>query len=153
MNAREKKLLERKIYRILKESMYEGFMGEKNDSAKEQKNDIGVGSSRLNPDDGRRTKRASKEVEKKGLKMLRDDKVNMAAFARELWPEKDEDSARSEISKKVKGKDANGKPYHFTEEEMNTIANIDNTVIDKISESKLTSMISESIRKHLNKRF
>lgn len=153
MNAREKKLLEEKIYRILKESMYEEFMGEEgNLNDKEQKDDAGVDSSRLNPDDGRRNKRASQEKEHEVIQWLKDDQENNAAVARELWPNKDEDAARSEFSKKVRGKDANGKSYSFDAKDVNRLYNIKNRFINKIDESKLTSMISESIKKHLTNR-
>ena len=37
----------------------------------------------------------------------------------ELWPDVDEDSARSEFSKKYRGEDANHKKYSFTDEEIN----------------------------------
>ena len=154
MNAREKKLLEDKIYRILKESMYEEFMGEEgNLNDKEQKDDAGVNSSRLNPDDGRRNKRASQEKEHEVIQWLKDDQENNAAVARELWPNKDEDAARSEFSKKVRGKDADGKPYSFDAKDVNRLYNIKNRFINKIDESKLTNMISESIKRHLDEGF
>lgn len=154
MNAREKKLLEEKIYRILKESMYEEFMGEEgNLNDKEQKDDAGVNSSRLNPDDGRRNKRASQEKEHEVIQWLKDDQENNAAVARELWPNKDEDAARSEFSKKVRGKDADGKPYSFDAKDVNRLYNIKNRFINKIDESKLTNMISESIKRHLDDGF
>ena len=153
MNAKEKKLLENKIYKILKESMYEQFMGEKGeyDNDKLQKNDIGVNSSRLKPDDGRRTKRSSREKEMNVIQWLKDDKDNNAAVARELWPEKDEDAARSEFSKKVRGRDANDKPYHFSAKEVNDLYNIKNRFLNKIDENSLNRIISESIKKHLFK--
>lgn len=154
MNAREKKLLENKIYRILKESMFEQFMGEEGDqSSEEQRDDIGVNSSRLNPEDGRRNKRASKEKEHEVIQWLKDDQENNAAVARELWPNKDEDAARSEFSKKVRGNDANGKPYSFDAKDVNRLYNIKNRFINKIDENKLISIIKESIVKCLNEGF
>lgn len=154
MNAREKKILEEKIYRILKESMYEEFMGEEgNLNDKEQKDDAGVNSSRLNPEDGRRNKRASEDKEQEVIQWLKDDQENNAAVARELWPGKDEDAARSEFSKKVRGKDADGKPYSFDAKDVNRLYNIKNRFINKIDESKLTNMISESIKRHLDEGF
>jgi hypothetical protein len=147
MNAREKKLLEEKIYRILKESMYEEFMGEEGEA---QKDDAGVNSSRLNPEDGRRNKRASQNKEQEVIQWLKDDQENNAAVARELWPNKDEDTARSEFSKKVRGKDASGKPYSFDAKDVNRLYNIKNRFINKINESELTSMIRKSIKRHLN---
>lgn len=147
MNAREKELLEEKIYRILKESMYEEFMGEEGNV---QKDDAGANSSRLNPEDGRRNKRASQNKEQEVIQWLKDDQENNAAVARELWPNKDEDAARSEFSKKVRGRDASGKPYSFDEKDVNRLYNIKNRFINKINEGKLTSMISKSIKRHLN---
>ena len=154
MNTTEKKLLENKIYKILKESMYEEFMGEEgNLNDKEQKEDAGVNSSRLNPEDGRRNKRASQNKEREVIQWLKDDQENNAAVARELWPGKDEDAARSEFSKKVRGQDANGKPYSFDAKDVNRLYNIKNRFINKIDESKLSYMISESIKRHLDEGF
>lgn len=150
MNTTEKKLLENKIYKILKESMYEKFMGEEgNLNDKEQKGDAGVNSSRLSPEDGRRNKRASQNKEQEVIQWLKDDQENNAAVARELWPGKDEDAARSEFSKKVRGHDATGKSYSFDAKDVNRLYNIKNRFINKIDESKLTKIITESIKKYL----
>ena len=119
--------------------MFEDFMPEK--SSYEKAHDSV---------DDRETAHASKSVEKEIITWLTDHQENNAAVAAKLWPEKDEDTRRSEFSKKVRGEDADGKPYHFDKDEMTKLWNIKNTFIDKISESKLTKMISESIKKHLN---
>lgn len=139
MNDREKKLLENKIYKILKEGMFEDVIPEKSSY-----------SAVHNGSDNRQTSHASKSIEKEIITWLTDHQENNAAVASKLWPEKDEDTRRSEFSKKVRGEDADGKPYHFDKDEMTKLWNIKNTFIDKISESKLTKMISESIKKHLN---
>lgn len=47
-----------------------------------------------------------------------------SVLAYELWPDKDEDTARSEFSKKYRGHDDDGKPYHFDEDEINTLYNM-----------------------------
>lgn len=65
------------------------------------------------------------------LKWLKTDQENNAAIVRELWPEKDEDSARSLFSKKLRGEDSTGKKYSFTEDEITHMYNMKDSFISK----------------------
>lgn len=126
MNAKEKKLLENKIYNIIKESI---------------------------DDDGRRNDRATATRERNIIKWLTDDQEKCSAVAALLWPEKDEETRRSLFSKKMRGHDADGKSYSFSEDEVNKLFNIKNTYVKKIDENRLATMIRESIVRHLNEGF
>ena len=144
MDSKQKKLLENKIYKMLKEGMFEDLMPEKSS----------YNNNKSNPSDDRETAHASKSVEKEIITWLTDKQVDMAAIAAKLWPEKDEDTRRSEFSKKVRGEDNDGKPYHFDKDDMTKLWNIKNTFIDKVNEntittSKLVEMIKESIENNL----
>ena len=123
MNTKEKKLLEDKIYRILKESFNA---------------------------DARKNVRASQNRERNIIKWLTDDQENNAAVAAQLWPDMEEESRRSLFSKKVRGHDAEGKKYSFSEEEVNKLYKIKNTFVKKIDENALVGMIRESIIRQLN---
>ena len=133
MNAREKELLEEKIYRILKESMYEEFMGEEgNINDKAQKDGAGVNSSRLNPEDGRRNKRASQNKEQEVIQWLKDPSVNCAEIMRKLWKptKKKEDAARSFFYKCRDGAlNDSGVAYSFSEGDINRLYAIKNNLI------------------------
>ena len=129
INAEEKKLLENKIYQIIRESIFEKK------------------SAYFKPYDRRKVAKASSNRERNIIKWLTDNKSNNAAIASQLWPGKDPDTARSEFSKKVRGKDADGKPYHFSEEEINELYRIKNNFVKRI----VTKMVRESIEKYLKK--
>lgn len=84
---------------------------------------------------------------------LNSDQLNQASLARQIWPDMDEDTARSLFSKKVRGHDAEGKPYSFTESELNTLYNIKNSFVKKIdkklNEGRLKNTIAQSIKRVL----
>ncbi len=67
------------------------------------------------------------------LKWLKNDQENNASVARELWPQMDDDTARSLFSKKVRGHDSNGKKYSFKAHEINKLYNMKEKFINKIS--------------------
>ena len=144
MTAEEKKILTNEVYRILKESFFEVSQ-----NAPQQQPS--------KPSDNREEAHASKEKERNIIKWLTDDQENNAAVASQLWPELDDDTRRSLFSKKVRGHDSDGKPYHFTADEVNSLFRIKNTYVQKIDEqrrktnAKLTEMIMKSIKKHLLK--
>ena len=145
MDAKQKKLLEDKIYNLIKEGMFEDVMPE-TDSVKSD-----YEKAHDNVDD-RKSSRASRERERNVIKWLTDDQENNAAVAAQLWPEMDEDTRRSLFSKKLRGHDSDGKSYHFTAEEVNELWKIKNMFVKKIDESTLVKMIKESIEKQLKKR-
>lgn len=54
-----------------------------------------------------------------------------SVLAYELWPEKDEDAARSEFSKKYRGEDNMGRKYQFDDDEINTLYNMRGDFIER----------------------
>jgi len=54
-----------------------------------------------------------------------------SVLAYDLWPEKDEDTARSQFSKKYRGHDDDGNPYHFDDDEINTLYNMRGDFIER----------------------
>ena len=118
LTERQKRLLENKIYRMIKESIYE--MGDpfggtfetehkKVESEKTEKG--GQESAEYN---------ARKSYV---MKFLDDEKELHSTLAYKLWPDKDEDSARSLFSKKYSG-ESEGKHYSFSPKEINRLYNM-----------------------------
>lgn len=66
------------------------------------------------------------------LKWLKNEQTNNASIARDLWPDMNEDTARSLFSKKLRGHDADGNSYSFTDTEISKLFNIKNKFISKI---------------------
>ena len=75
------------------------------------------------------------------IKWLEGDQVDLAPLSYELAGETDgvtnpdeteKGAIRSEFYKKVQGRDDDGKPYHFTDDEINTLYNMKDEYIDSI---------------------
>lgn len=118
----QKARLERHIYSILKESIFEnGFF--ENGFFEKKKEEKPKTKFETDEDDD----------QKRGLvmKWLDSEQDKHSVIAYELWPGKDKDQARSDFSKAWRGEDAEGKPYSFTPEEINTIYNIRNKYIKR----------------------
>lgn len=59
---------------------------------------------------------------KRIIQYLKDEKTDIAPYAYELWPDKDEDSARSYFYKCLDGKtNDNGDVYSFSDDEFNRL--------------------------------
>ena len=67
------------------------------------------------------------------MKWLNSAQELHSVLAYKLWPKRDKDAARSLFSKKYRGKDADGKVYGFSDEEITTLFNMKDRYIDKIS--------------------
>ena len=68
-------------------------------------------------DDKQNSKKRQRVIER-----LKSDKVDVAQYAYALWPDKDEDSARSYFYKCLDGKtNDNGDIYKFSDKEINTL--------------------------------
>lgn len=115
LNESERRLLKSKIKRMLRESIFEA----QSDNGQDD-------------DDKRKHSQSSSNREQSVLKWLRSDQIDHAAICRELWPKMNEDTARSLFSKKVRGEDADGNPYSFTEKEINSLYNMKDRFISKI---------------------
>lgn len=109
------------VSQVLKESIFddfasnpdESFMSEKSKKHKEEKH------NKSNKPNG------NKNLGKKRQRVidyLKQDKVDIAQFAYDLWPDKDEDSARSYFYKCLDGKlNDSGEHYRFSDEEVNRL--------------------------------
>lgn len=125
-NQRER--LVKKIMGLVRESIaengyFENFFPEKKE--KKEKEEHG---------DGENSKASTEELEERRalvLKWLDSAQELHSVLAYELWPDKDEDSARSEFSKKYRGHDDEGKPYHFDDDEINTLYNMRSDFIER----------------------
>lgn len=109
MRSIEKQILSESINRIVREAL--------NNLQKQYLNEA---KKKTEKDDKIKTKRAVV------LKWLRSKELNKAEIMRKLWhpSQEEEDAMRSEFSKKVRGKDADGKEYSFTTAEINKLYSI-----------------------------
>lgn len=114
----EEKILRDTIKRMVKESIFDfvnGGMYEKKSEDKES-------------DSGKKERRSSEHREmsekrkKRIIQALKDPTVDVAQYAYELWPDKDEASARSYFYKCLDGKtNDDGDVYTFSDEEFNRL--------------------------------
>ena len=112
LTKKQKTLLENYIYTALKKKIDENvwYEGGIFDNSKKD----GKDSER---DDDKSARRDTV------MQWLDSDLDLHSVLSYELWPNKDEDSARSLFSKKYRGDDQ-GKHYEFTPEEINTLYNL-----------------------------
>lgn len=125
LSKEQKTLLENKIYRLLKESFFENDFME--NLALEKKK----GKSKKNDEDDDSSIENKRELI---MKWLDSEQELHSVLAYKLWPDKDEDQARSDFSKKWRGEDSTHKPYSFDDKEINVLYNLRN---DFISNAKL----------------
>lgn len=81
-------------------------------------------------------KDADKNKRNAVLKWLDTAQELHSVLAYELWPDKDEDTARSQFSKKYRGHDDDGNPYHFDEDEINSLYNMRSDFIQRAQLNK-----------------
>ena len=114
--TKEEKILRESIKRMVKESifdyinggMYEKSEDSESDSSKERKSS--------------KEREVSVKKKKRIIQYLKDEKTDIAPYAYELWPDKDEDSARSYFYKCLDGKtNDDGDVYSFSDEEFNRL--------------------------------
>lgn len=159
LDAKSKKILENKIYKILKESMFEnGDLGFTPDYSldmleKKKKHD------RYRQDTKSKTERpdshdSDDQKEAEVMKWLHSAQEKHSQLAYNLFPDITKDAARSLFSKKYRQEDNEGNSYHFDEEEINKLYNMKDDFLDAITENKYTAddikrIIAESIKKYL----
>lgn len=127
----QKSKLKTRIKNILREAMFENGYYEnifpeagKKETAHQMKN------SKEKPGyDGDGTDKKRNEV----MKWLDSAQELHSILAYRLWPEKDEDEARSLFSKKYRGEDAEGHDYSFDDDDINKLFNMKDRYIDEIS--------------------
>lgn len=116
LTLKEKKILEERIYNILKESVFEVS----DSQPREKESD--------NEKEGKR---------KSVMKWLKSAQQLHSTLAYELYnvtnaSEDDKATYRSLFSKKYRGEDSNGNHYDFTPEEINSLYNMKDRFIKKI---------------------
>lgn len=119
ITEKQKALLENKIYSLIKESFNENdffengyFENRSSEHDEEPANDNSLDNKRETI-----------------MKWLDSEQELHSVLAYKLWPDKDKDQARSDFSKKWRGKDNTGKPYDFDDEEINRLYNLRNDFI------------------------
>lgn len=123
--------LKSKIKNILREAMFEnGYYENMFPEAGRKETSHHVKNTKNKPgyeSDGTDKKRS--EV----MKWLDSAQELHSVLAYKLWPDKDEDEARSLFSKKYRGEDAEGHEYSFDDEDINNLFNMKDRYIDTIS--------------------
>lgn len=122
LTERQKETVITKICGLIRESMlendfYENFYQEKKDKKKKKsKNDDN------DEEHGSKSENETKRVEV--MTWLGSAQNLHSVLAYKLYPDLDEDSARSEFSKKFRGEDASGNEYSFSDDEINELYNM-----------------------------
>lgn len=106
MEINEEKILKEKIKKIVRESIFDYINGGIREKKSEEKHKKNKESS------------ISQKRKKRILQALKDETVDVAQYAYRLWPNKEEDSARSYFYKCLDGKtNDTGDVYAFTDDE------------------------------------
>lgn len=114
MTDKDDKILMESIKRAVRESIFDIVNGadmyeKKSESEKEKKS---------KDSEDKKNIKATK-LRKRVIRALKNEKVDVAQYAYALWPEKEEDSARSYFYKCLDGKlNDDGDPYSFSDEEI-----------------------------------
>ena len=132
LTKEQKALLEKRIYGLIKESIFEngfdeGFFMEKNERNHERgdKGEDGILKTKKSSDN--RDMSGKKDLVYKWLDSAQE---LHSVLAYELYPDMTKDAARSLFSKKYNG-ESQGKDYEFNELEINKLFNMRDTFIDK----------------------
>jgi len=121
LTENQKRQLINRIKRLVRESIeengyFENIFPEKKEKQKK---------------DAKRDEENSKGRRGLVLKWLDTAQELHSVLAYALWPEKDEDAARSEFSKKYRGEDNMGRKYQFDDDEINTLYNMRGDFIER----------------------
>lgn len=123
LTENQKRLLVNKIKRLVRESIEENGYFENIFPEKKEKGE----KKHKNDSENDEVKNRRQLV----MKWLDSAQELHSVLAYELWPEKDEDSARSEFSKKYRGEDDRGREYQFDDDEINTLYNMRSDFIQR----------------------
>jgi len=114
----EEKILKESIKKLVRESIFDlinGGMSEKKSKESEKKHSKPKKNSE---GEEKFESKISEKRKKRILQALKDPTMDVAQFAYRLWPDKDEDSARSYFYKCLDGKtNDSGDIYSFTDDE------------------------------------
>lgn len=122
----QKKKLVKKIKKLVRESIAENGYFENMFPEKREKPNNKIRSRSYDKNDSDTSSKKNSV-----LKWLDTAQELHSVLAYELWPDKDEDAARSEFSKKYRGHDDEGTPYHFSDEEINDLYNMRDDFIER----------------------
>lgn len=106
----EKKALKNRIKKLIRETIEENYYFEKSEPNKKTTDEK----------NGDKNGKLRREIED----WVRSEYQLNSTLAYHLWPEKDEDTARSLFAKKANGEDADGNGYSFSDAEIVKLANI-----------------------------
>lgn len=120
----QKLQLENKIYNLIKEGMFENAFME--NAFYEGEKDNNTTGDKTSSDD-------NSTVRVQVQKWLDSAQQLHSQLAYRLWPDMNEDEARSLFSKKYRGEDASGKEYSFDDDEMNSLYNMKDKFISQIT--------------------
>ena len=113
----EEKILRDTIKRMVKESIFDIVNGGMYEKKSESSSDSDKSERRSSEH-----KEISGKIKKRIIQALKDPTVDVAQYAYELWPDKDEDSARSYFYKCLDGKtNDDGDVYAFSDDEFNRL--------------------------------
>ena len=128
LTLQEKKLLENKICKLIRESIFEnGFY----ENGFRENGFYEASKNEHNEGDDKKSSKNEKERYDLIIRWLDTAQELHSVLSYELWPDKDKDTARSEFSKKYRGHDDDGKKYRFTEDEVNDLYNMREDFIDR----------------------
>ena len=112
----EEKILKESIKKLVRESIFDlinGGMSEKKSNEKKHSK-----PKKSSEGEEKSESKISEKRKKRILQALKDPTMDVAQFAYRLWPDKDEDSARSYFYKCLDGKtNDSGDVYSFTDDE------------------------------------
>lgn len=118
MTLKEEKILKNTIKQMVRESIFDFING---------------GMYEKKSEDSKTESKISEKRKKRIIQALKDETVDVAQYAYRLWPEKDEDSARSYFYKCLDGKtNDSGDVYSFTDDEYIKLESFITDVIPEI---------------------
>ena len=126
----QRNLLKNRIKKVIREAMFEnGYYENMYPEAGRKEKSHHIHNSKEEP--GYESDGGQKRSEV--MKWLDSAQELHSVLAYKLWPEKDEDEARSLFSKKYRGEDADGNGYSFDDNDINKLFNMKDRYIDAIS--------------------
>jgi hypothetical protein len=132
ITQKQKLVLKNKIKRLVREAIEENFYNEYNNEPNRKEND-------------EKSDNATKQLRREIENWVRSEYQLNSTLAYHLWPDKDEDTARSLFAKKANGSDSDGNSYDFSDAEIVKLANIRT----QLNESRRKAIIRNNIRKVL----
>lgn len=133
ITQKQKLALKNKIKRLIRETIEENFYYEFNNEP-----------NRKNTDE--KNDNATKQLRREVEDWVRSEYQLNSTLAYHLWPDKDEDTARSLFAKKANGSDSEGNNYDFSDAEIVKLANIRSQLNE---EARLKKIIRNNIKKTL----